>query len=99
WSVRRATAGRPRQISDAQIEHVIVRTLEATPRGETHWSSRGMASRGGLGRSTVQQIWHAFGLQPRRTETFKLSTDPPRIDKVRSRRGLYMQPPTHAVVF
>jgi transposase len=91
--------GAPRQISDAQIEHVIVRTLEATPRGETHWSSRGMAKVSGLGRTTVQQIWRAFGLQPHRTETFKLSTDPLLIDKVRDIVGLYMQPPTHAVVF
>jgi transposase len=90
--------GAPRQISDEQIEQVIVRTLEATPRGETHWSSRGLARATGLGRTTIQQIWRAFGLQPHRTETFKLSTDPLLIDKVRDIVGLYMQPPTHAVV-
>ena len=76
-----------------------MRTLEATPLGETHWSSRGMAKATGLGRTTIQQIWRAFGLQPHRTETFKLSTDPWLIDKVRDIVGLYMQPPTHAVVF
>ena len=54
--------GAPRQISDEQIEQVIVRTLEETPRGETHWSSRGMAKASGLGRTTIQQIWRAFGL-------------------------------------
>src|SRR5499426_2977783 len=91
--------GAPRQISDEHIERVIVRTLEETPRGETHWSSRGMAKASGLGRTTVQQIWRAFGLQPHRTDTFKLSTDPLLIDKVRDIVGLYMQPPTHAVVF
>ena len=91
--------GTPRQISDEQIEQVIVRTLEATPRGETHWSSRGMAKASGLGRTTVQQIWRAFGLQPHRSETFKLSTDPLLIEKVRDIVGLYMHPPTHAVVF
>ena len=91
--------GAPRQISDEQIEQVIVRTLEETPRGETHWSSRGMAKASGLGRTTVQQIWRAFGLQPHRTETFKLSTDPLLIEKVRDIVGLYMHPPTHAVVF
>jgi transposase len=91
--------GAPRQISDEHIEQVIVRTLEETPRGETHWSSRGMAKASGLGRTTVQQIWRAFGLQPHRTETFKLSTDPLLIDKVRDIVGLYMHPPTHAVVF
>jgi hypothetical protein len=74
--------GAPRQISDEQVEQVIVRTLEETPRGETHWSSRGMAKASGLGRTTVQQIWRAFGLQPHRTETFKLSTDPLLIEKV-----------------
>src|SRR5499426_1127340 len=91
--------GAPRQISDEHIERVIVRTLEETPRGETHWSSRGMAKASGLGRTTVQQIWRAFGLQPHRTETFKLSTDPLLIEKVRDIVGLYMHPPTHAVVF
>jgi transposase len=91
--------GAPRQIRDEQIEQVIVRTLEETPRGETHWSSRGMAKASGLGRTTVQQIWRAFGLQPHRSETFKLATDPLLIDKVRDIVGLYMQPPTHAVVF
>ena len=91
--------GAPRQISDQQIEQVIVRTLEETPRGETHWSSRGMAKASGLGRTTVQQIWRAFGLQPHRSETFKLSTDPLLIEKVRDIVGLYMHPPTHAVVF
>jgi hypothetical protein len=61
-------------VTDEQIEHVIVRKLEEMPRGATHWSSRGMAKASGLGRTTVQQIWRAFGLQPHRSETFKLST-------------------------
>ena len=91
--------GAPRRVTDEQVEQVIVRTLEETPRGETHWSSRGMAKASGLGRTTIQQIWRAFGLQPHRTETFKLSTDPLLIEKVRDIVGLYMQPPTHAVVF
>ena len=91
--------GAPRRISDAQVEQVIVRTLEETPQGETHWSSRGMAKASGLGRTTIQHIWRAFGLQPHRTETFKLSTDPLLIEKVRDIVGLYMQPPTRAVVF
>jgi len=91
--------GTPRRITDEQVEHVIVRTLEELPRGATHWSVRGMAKASGLGRTTVQQIWRAFGLQPHRTETFKLSTDPLLIEKVRDIVGLYMHPPTHAVVF
>lgn len=91
--------GTPRQISDDQIEHVIVRTLEETPRGATHWSSRGMAKASGLGRTSIQQIWRAFGLQPHRSETFKLSNDPLLIEKVRDIVGLYMHPPEHAVLF
>ena len=91
--------GTPRRIGDEQIEQVIVRTLEETPRGATHWSSRGMAKASGLGRTTIQQIWRAFGLQPHRSETFKLSKDPLLIEKVRDIVGLYMNPPDNAVVF
>ena len=90
--------GAPRQIGDEQIEAVIVRTLEETPRGATHWSLRDMAKASGVSRSTVNRIWRAFGLQPHRTETFKLSKDPLLIDKVRDIVGLYMNPPDHAVV-
>src|SRR5438445_4353629 len=67
--------GSPRRISDEQIERVIVRTLEETPCGATHWSIRGMAKASGLGRTTVNQIWRAFRLQPHRSDTFKLSND------------------------
>jgi Winged helix-turn helix len=88
--------GAPRRITDEQVEHVIVRTLEEMPRGATHWSVRGMAKASGLGRTTVQQIWRAFDLQPHRTESFTLSTDPLLIEKVRDIIGLYMHPPTHA---
>jgi transposase len=90
--------GTHRRITDEQVEQVIVRTLEEMPHGATHWSVRGMAKASGLGRTTVQQIWRAFGRQPHRTETFKLSTDPLLIEKVRDIVGLYMHPPTHAVV-
>jgi transposase len=65
--------GTPRQITDGQIEQVVIRTLETTPPGATHWSLRGMASANGLSHTTVSRIWHAFGLQPHRSETFKLS--------------------------
>lgn len=90
--------GTPRQITDAQIEQVIIRTLETTPRGATHWSVRDMAKASGISRTTVNRIWRAFGLQPHRSETFKLSKDPLLIDKVRDIVGLYMNPPEHAVV-
>lgn len=91
--------GAPRKVSDAQVEQVVIRTLETTPRGETHWSTRGLAKASGLSRMTISRIWQAFGLQPHRSETFKLSPDPQLIEKVRDIVGLYMNPPDHAAVF
>src|SRR5438093_2760556 len=90
--------GAPRQIEDAKIEELIVRTLETTPRGATHWSTRSMAKATGFSHMTISRVWRAFGLQPHRTETFKLSPDPLLIEKVRDIVGLYMNPPDHAVV-
>ncbi len=90
--------GTPRRITDEQVEQVIIRTLETTPRGATHWSVRDMAKASGMSRMTVNRIWRAFGLQPHRSETFKLSNDPLLIEKVRDIVGLYMNPPDHAVV-
>jgi len=90
--------GTPRTIDDARIEAVITRTLESQPEDATHWSSRGMARDSGLSVSTVQRIWRAFGLKPHRQETFKLSTDPDFVAKVRDVVGLYMAPPEHALV-
>ena len=90
--------GAPRTVDDARIEQVVVRTLESVPPDATHWSSRGMAAASGLSVSTVQRIWRAFGLQPHRLETFKLSTDPDFVAKVRDVVGLYMAPPDRALV-
>ena len=90
--------GVPRTITDSQIEEVVTRTLETMPRGATHWSTRSMAQASRLSQSTVSRIWRAFGLQPHRTETFKLSTDPLFVEKVRDIVGLYMNPPEHALV-
>jgi len=90
--------GAPRTIDDARIEGVIVKTLESLPADATHWSSRGMAKESGVSISSVQRIWRAFGLQPHRMETFKLSTDPNFVAKVRDVVGLYVSPPEHAVV-
>jgi transposase len=90
--------GAPRTVDDARIEAVIVRTLESLPPDATHWSSRSMARTSGLSISTVQRIWRAFGLQPHRLETFKLSTDPDFVAKVRDVVGLYISPPAHAIV-
>jgi transposase len=91
--------GAPRKVSDVQVEQVLIQTLESTPRGQTHWSTRELAKASGLSRMTISRIWNAFGLQPHRTETFKLSPDPLLIEKVRDIVGLYMNPPEHALVF
>ena len=93
-----ARPGRPRTVSDAAVERVIVETLEAKPRNATHWSSRSMAAATGLSQSTVSRIWRTFGLQPWRSQTFKLSTDPLFVDKVRDVVGLYLDPPERALV-
>ena len=90
--------GAPRKVSDEQIEQVIIKTLESTPRGQTHWSTRELAKASGLSRMTISRIWRAFGLQPHRVETFKLSPDPLLVEKVRDIVGLYMNPPDHALV-
>jgi len=91
--------GAPRQVNDDQVEEVVIRTLESTPRGQTHWSTRELAKAMGLSRMTISRIWQAFGLQPHRSETFKLSPDPLLIEKVRDIVGLYLNPPDHALVF
>lgn len=91
--------GAPRTITDEQVEQVIIRTLETTPRGATHWSVRDMAKAAGLSRMAISRIWRAFGLQPHRSETFKLSPDPLLVEKVRDIVGLYLNPPEHAAVF
>lgn len=90
--------GGPRKISDDAIEEVLISTLESAPKDATHWSTRSMAKETGLSKSTVNRIWRAFSLQPHRSETFKLSTDPLFVEKVRDVVGLYMNPPQHAIV-
>ncbi|MFF6984291.1 IS630 family transposase, partial [Streptomyces sp. NPDC008343] len=92
-------SGGPRSVSDEQVAAVVKRTLESTPRNATQWSTRAMAKELGLSQSTVSRIWRAFGLQPHRSETFKLSTDPYFVDKVHDVVGLYMDPPERALVF
>ena len=90
--------GAPRQISDANVERVVTLTLESKPKDATHWSTRSMAQRTGLSQSAIVRIWRAFGLQPHRFETFKLSTDPLFVEKVRDIVGLYLDPPDKALV-
>ena len=91
--------GAPRTISDEDVEAVIVKTLETTPAGETHWSTRTMAANAGMSHTTIGRIWRTFGLKPHVTESFKISPDPQLIEKVRDVVGLYMNPPTNAAVF
>jgi transposase len=91
-------SGPPRQISDRTVEAVVTKTLESRPADRTHWSTRSMAKTCGLSQTAVVRIWRAFGLQPHRQETFKLSTDPFFVEKVRDIVGLYATPPEHAMV-
>lgn len=90
--------GAPRQIGDDEVADVVRRTLETSPRNATHWSLRSMAQASGFAPSTIHRIWKAFNLQPHRTETFKLSTDPLFVEKVRDVVGLYLSPPERALV-
>ena len=90
--------GRPRTLTDDQVAKVVERTLSATPADATHWSLRSMAEESGLSHTTIWRIWGAFGLQPHRSETFKLSSDPHFVDKVRDIVGLYLSPPDRALV-
>ncbi len=91
--------GAPRTISDDEVEAVIVKTLETTPQGETHWSTRTMAAKAGMSHTMVGRIWRTFGLKPHITRSFKISPDPQLVEKVRDVVGLYMNPPHNAVVF
>lgn len=90
--------GRPRSITEDKIAQVIQQTLDSKPGGQTHWSVRTMAEASGLSESTIQRVWSTFGLKPHRTRSFKLSTDPFFVEKVIDIVGLYINPPSNAVV-
>jgi len=85
-------------ITDGQIEQVVTATLETPPPDATHWSTRRLAARLGMSQTAIVRIWHAFGLQPHKYDTFKLSTDPLFVAKVRDIVGLYLDPPDRALV-
>lgn len=91
-------SGRPRSIRDEQVQEVIDRTTQTRPEDASHWSTRSMSKAVGISPASVQRIWHAFGLEPHREKTFKLSTDPAFVDKVHDIVGLYMNPPDRALV-
>ena len=90
--------GAPRTITDVQVEEVVTKTLESKPANATHWSTRSMAKAAGLSQTAVARIWRAFELKPHLRETFKLSTDPFFVEKVRDVVGLYLNPPEKAIV-
>jgi transposase len=90
--------GAPRTVSDDKVEEIVRRTIEEQPVGATHWSTRSLAARVGVSPATVGRIWQAFGLKPHLLETFKISTDPLFVEKVRDVVGLYLDPPERALV-
>jgi transposase len=90
--------GRPRAVGDAQVEALVTATLETTPKDATHWSTRSMAEHLGMSQSTVSRVWRAFGLAPHKQDSWKLSTDPLFVEKVRDVVGLYLNPPERALV-
>lgn len=90
--------GRPPEITPAQVAAVVEATLHTTPKEATHWSTRTMAEAHSLSPASVQRIWEAHGLQPHRTETFKLSRDTHFVEKLRDVVGLYLNPPEKALV-
>lgn len=91
--------GPPRTIADDDVERVVKLTLESMPKDATHWSTRSMAAQSGLTQNAIFRIWRAFGLKPHKVETFKISTDPFFIEKVKDVVGLYMSPPENAFVY
>jgi putative transposase len=90
--------GRPRSIADERVAALIRKTLKTKPKDGTHWSTRSIAKATHLSHMTVHRIWRAFGIQPHRRKSFKLSTDPFFVEKLRDIVGLYLSPPQNAVV-
>ncbi|WP_436306673.1 IS630 family transposase [Variovorax sp. LjRoot290] len=92
-------SGRPRTVDDERVAQLIATTLHSKPTdGGTHWSTRALEASTGISKSTVQRYLRAFNLKPHRVETFKLSTDPFFIEKLRDVVGLYLNPPDNALV-
>jgi putative transposase len=90
--------GRPRSIEEEQIAGLLKRALSRKPAGGTHWSIRQAAQASGISKSTVHRVFQAFAVQAHRSRSFKLSTDPFFIEKIRDIVGLYLHPPDHALV-
>jgi len=91
--------GAARSIGDELVEAVVVETLETAPPDATHWSTRSLAAKHGISKTTVAEIWRAFGLKPWRQDDYKISPDPQLVEKIRDIVALYMSPPVAAAVF
>jgi len=91
-------SGRPRTIEDEVVADLVTKTLATKPAAGTHWTVRAMAAETRLSKSAVHRFFQLFGLQPHRTRSFKLSTDPFFVDKLRDVVGLYLNPPDKALV-
>jgi transposase len=91
-------SGRPRSVLDEQVQEVVNRVRQTKPVNATHWSVRTMSAATGVSAPTVHRIWREFGLKPHLVDTFKLSTDPNFVDKVRDVVGLYLDPPERTLV-
>jgi transposase len=91
-------SGRPREISDDEVQRVLAKTLEPPPDGGTHWSVRRLAAATGISASTVHRIWRDHKLKPHQVRSFKFSKDPELVEKVIDLVGLYLDPPKGALV-
>jgi transposase len=90
--------GRPRNYGDEQVAMLMRKVLRSRPPNATHWTVRSAAQETGISKSTVARYFDLFGVQPHRSKSFKLSTDPFFIEKVRDVVGLYLDPPDKALV-
>jgi len=98
WGTVAKGRGRKPTVSDEKVAEIVELTTKTRPKGQTHWSTRTMAERAGVSKDTVRRIWHDLGLKPHRVETFKVSNDPRFTEKLIDVVGLYLNPPTKAVV-
>jgi len=91
--------GVPRTIPDGNVEAIIVKTLETTPKSRTLWSTPKMDVQVGVSHTMIGRIWRSFGLKPHRTLSFKLSPDPQLVAKIRDIGGVYMSQPDNTTNF
>ena len=94
----RPKPGRPPTVSARKRAQIVALTLKPPGPGVTHWTSRDLARRTGVSHTTVHRVWRAHALKPHRVSTFKFTTDPQAEDKIHDVVGLYLAPPTNAVV-